>query len=95
LHIFRTNQLIHSKQFNNEIHIKIGGDHGGGSFTMNYQICNTFRLNSKDNTVVFSIFEAKDYRNNLKLALSRFLSQIDKLQVTKWEYVLKYPEKKD
>ena len=55
---------------------------------MNYQICNTIHPNSKDNTVVFSIFEAKDYRSNLKLALSRFMPQIDELQVTKWEYVL-------
>ena len=44
----------------NEIHIKIGGDHGGGSFKMSFQVANVENPNRKDNTVVFSIFEAKD-----------------------------------
>ena len=65
---------------NEEIHVKIGGDHGGGSFKMNYQICNTDKLNSKDNMVVFSLFEAKDYRSNLKIWLSRFRQHMDEIQ---------------
>lgn len=32
---------------NNEIHVKIGGDHGGGSFKLSFQICNTKNPNSK------------------------------------------------
>ncbi len=31
----------------NEIWIKIGGDKGGGSFKMNFQICNVLTPNSK------------------------------------------------
>lgn len=77
--------MIHHKSLKNEVHIKIGGDHGGGSFKMNYQICNTLHPNSKDNTVVFSIFEAKDYRSNLKVGLSRFTNQVDDLQSSVWE----------
>ena len=69
----------------NEIHIKIGGDHGGKSFKMSYQICNTDKPNSKDNTVVFSLFEAKDYRSNLKLALTRFTQQVDALQLMQFQ----------
>ena len=69
---------------NNEIHIKLGGDHGGNSFKSCYQVCNTQNPNSKDNTVVFSIFEAKDYRANLKTGLQRFKSQIDELQAMEW-----------
>ena len=69
----------------NEIRVKIGRDHVGGSFKMNYQVCNTDRPNSKDNTTVFSIFEAKDHCSNLKIALQLFREQIDKLQVMKWE----------
>ena len=68
-----------------EIHIKIGGDHGGGSFKMSYQVANTTNPNSKDNTVVFSVFEAKDYRANLKVGLSRFKQQINELQSMQWE----------
>lgn len=60
--------------------MKIGGDHGGSSFKMSYQVCNTDRPNSKNNTVVFSIFEAKDYTVNMKIGLCRFSAQIDHLQ---------------
>ena len=69
---------------NDEIHVKIVGDHGGGSFKTNYQICNTDKPNSKDNTLVFSLFEAKDYRSNLKIGLSRFRQQIDEIQAMNW-----------
>ena len=68
---------------NGEIHIKIGGDHGGKSFKACFQICNVKNPNNKDNTVVFSLFEAKDYRQNLKVALGIFTEQID-LQKMQW-----------
>ena len=45
-----------------EVHVKIGGDHGGNSFKMCYQIANINNPNRKENTVVFSLFEAKDSR---------------------------------
>lgn len=48
-----------------------------------YQICNTVSPNSKDKTVVFSLFEAKDYRSNLRTGLSMFTTQIDNLQLMK------------
>ena len=68
-----------------EIHVKIGGDHGGKSFKACFQVCNTEHPNSKENTTVFSIFEAKDNRTNLKTGLSFFTDQIDELQNLKWE----------
>ena len=68
-----------------EIHIKIGGDHGGNSFKMSYQVCNVEKPNSVHNTIVFSIFEAKDYRSNLMVALMRFKQQIDQLQSIQWQ----------
>ena len=71
-------------KFTDEIHIKIGGDHGGGSFKMSYQVANVTNPNSKDNTTVFSLFEAKDYRINLKTGLARFSDQINHLQEMKW-----------
>jgi hypothetical protein len=47
---------------------------------MVYQLLNTDKPNSKENTIVFNLFEAKDYRCNLKLTLTRFVNQIDNLQ---------------
>ena len=67
------------------IHINISGDHGGGSFKMSFQVANVENPNRKDNTVVFSIFEAKDYRVNIKLALERFKNQIKELQESTWQ----------
>ena len=81
---FSYNMLVHHNHFNNEIHIKIGGDHGGGSFKMNYQVANVLNPNSVDNTIVFSIFEAKDYRVNIKTCSQRFAEQINYLQQATW-----------
>ena len=50
----------------NAIHIKNGGGDGGGSFKLSYKITNVSHPNSP-NTVVFSIFEAKDYKSNVKI----------------------------
>ena len=68
----------------NEIHIKIGRDQGGGSFKLSCKIANVSHPNSTDNTVVISIFNAKDYRSNLKIGLTRFQEQINALQTIKW-----------
>ena len=79
-----TRQLLYQKFTNSNIHIKIGGDHGGGSFKMSYQICNVARPNRKENSVIFSLFEAKDSRSNLRICLERFKRQVQMLQAVKW-----------
>ena len=71
---------------NEEVHIKIGGDHGGGSFKMSYQLCNQKNPNSQSNTVVFNVFEAKDNKLNLKTALSQYKNSITDIQKTSWRY---------
>ena len=76
--------LVNHPNMNDEIHLKIGADHGGKSFKACYQICNTENPNNKDNTIVFSIFEAKDLRSNVRTGLGSFTSQIDAIQETKW-----------
>ena len=78
----------HSFNKDNEIHVKIGGDHG--SFKLSYQIANVSHPNSNDNTVVFSIFEAEDYRSNIKIGLTRLREQINALQTMKWRWVMQY-----
>ena len=50
--------LIQAANMNNEIRVKIGGDQGGNSLKACYQVCNTTAPNRKDNTVIFSTFEA-------------------------------------
>ena len=52
---------------------------------MCYQIANTRNPNRKENTVVFSIFEAKDNLTNLRLSLSRFKGQVRMLSKVMWE----------
>ena len=56
----------------NEIHLKIGGDHGGGTFKMSFQVGNVEHPNKPSNTIIFSHMEAKDYKSNLVLRLERF-----------------------
>ena len=59
----------HSSVPQDEVRIKIGGDHdGGGSFKMSYQVANINNPNKVANTVT-SIFEAKDSRRNLRICL--------------------------
>ncbi|XP_035700061.1 uncharacterized protein LOC118432548 [Branchiostoma floridae] len=84
----------HGKIPEDEVWVKLGGDHGGESFKMIFQVLNRDHPNSKDNTNVFCIFNAKDSRENLTLALQRYTEEIRDLQVSKWtsdgkEYKLK------
>ena len=83
----KNSNLIHQHPFipNNEVHLKIGGDHGGGSFKMSFQIGNVEHPDKPDNTVIFSIMEAKDLRSNLMLCLERFKLHIDKIHKLEWE----------
>ncbi|CAH1277066.1 ST8SIA1 [Branchiostoma lanceolatum] len=67
-----------------ELWIKILGDHGGGTFKMAFQILNVGNPNSKTNTVVFSLFSAKDTRENLRTATSRFATEIGELRGKQW-----------
>ncbi|XP_065648267.1 uncharacterized protein LOC136077908 [Hydra vulgaris] len=80
----KKNLLQHSNIKNDEIHIKISGDYGGGSFKMCYQIVNVDKPNARRNTNVFSIFEAKEYKPNLIVGLSMFTQQINQLQSLCW-----------
>ena len=77
--------IINYPFIKNEMHIKVGGDHGGGNFKMSFQVANVENPSRKDNTVAFSSFEAKDYRVNIKPALERFKAQIKELQESTWQ----------
>ena len=71
------NKLVqHTFITDDEIQLKIGGDHGGGSFKMSFQVGSVENPNKPENTV-FSITEAKDYKVNLALCLERFEANIE------------------
>ena len=47
------NKLVqHSIITDDEIHLKIGGDHGGSSFKMGFQVGNVENPNKPENTVI-------------------------------------------
>ena len=71
----------------NEIWIKLGGDKGGTSFKMNFQIMNIANPNSVSNTCVFVAYQASDTTFNLHIALDRYSDQIIDLQDSEWKYV--------
>ena len=68
-----------------EIHLKIGGDHGGQSFKMSFQVANVHNPNKPENSVIFSVMEAKDYKSNLQLCLERFRRQIEQFKKVTWQ----------
>ena len=59
-----------------EVWVKIGGDHGGGSFKLSFQLANMEHVNSIRNTHPISCFEAADSITNLHVGLKIFQSQI-------------------
>ena len=67
-----------------EIWVKIGGDKGGNSFKMSFQIVNVKSPNSVSNTCVFTAFQAPDTLTNLHVALDRYKEQLDDLQMSLW-----------
>ena len=73
--------IVNHEFLNNKIHVKIGADHGGWNFKMSLQIVNTANPNSKDNTIISSILEAKDYGINIVVGLQRFTKQVKDLQM--------------
>ena len=67
-----------------EIWIKIGGDKGGSSFKMNFQIVNTQQPNSSKHTCIFAAVEAPDSITNLHVALDRYKDQMKALDGVQW-----------
>ena len=67
-----------------ELWVKLGGDNGGSSFKMNFQIVNVNCPNSINNTCVFTAFQAPDTITNMHVALDRYKDQLTDLQKTKW-----------
>ena len=56
-----------------------GGDKGGGSFKLHFQLVNVTSPNSPQNTCVFSCFEGPDTTTNLHVVMDRFRLDIKAL----------------
>ena len=67
-----------------EVWVKIGGDKGGGTMKLNFQICNVKAPNSTQNTCVFAMFEAPDSATNVHLVLERYNHQVSQLASAQW-----------
>ena len=79
-----TNLLVNTAFIpDDEIFLKIGRYHGGGSFKTSFQVANVEHPNKPENTV-FSVTEAKDNKSNLMLCLERFKTHIAMFEKVKW-----------
>ena len=89
-YIFSTNRLTWHEDIipSDEIWVKLGGDKGGDTMKVSFQIVNVPTPNSAKNTMVFSLFGAMDTRTNLHIALDRYSDEVKTLQVTTWRYYL-------
>ena len=67
-----------------EIWVKIGGDHGGGSFKLMLQIANLHNPNSKFNTCLIQMVECKDSAENLRRLLGPMRDELSSLKSMKW-----------
>ena len=75
----------HNKQKVDEVWVKIGGDHGGGTFKLCFQLANVLQPNSVKNTVPFLVFSAKDTVENLATAFKPYAEQIASFRREKWQ----------
>ena len=67
-----------------QIWIKLGGDKGGSSMKMSFQICNLKAPNSVKNTCIFAAFQAGDTITNLHVALDRYQEQVNTIESLTW-----------
>ena len=70
-----------------EVWLKLGGDKGGGTFKMCFQLLNVASPNAPENTCVFSIFAAPDSYTNLQIALRQYVDEIMDLESRTWRYI--------
>ena len=68
-----------------EVWVKLGGDHGGGTFKLMLQIANLRKPNSKYNTCLLAIAECKDTPDNLRRIIGPYKHQITELETDAME----------
>ena len=74
----------HPEKSHDEVWVKIGGDHGGGSFKLSFQLGNVANPNSVKNTVPFLGFARKDTPGILA-TFQPYADQITSLKCQHWQ----------
>ena len=64
--------------------LKLGGDKGGGTFKMCFQLLNVPSPNASDNTCAFTMFEAPDTYTNLQTGLQRYADVFEEIESKTW-----------
>ena len=84
---YKNENMLTSHEFipDDEIWLKIGGDHGGGSMKLMLQVANVQKPNSKHNTFLICIANAKDTHSNLKKIFEPCLRDIEELKEMTWQ----------
>ena len=67
-----------------QIWLKIGGDHGRGSLKICVQIANVDNPNSSENTRIVAMIETKDTPEVIKEVIENLLYDIDSLKSARW-----------
>ena len=75
----------HTKIPDDEVWVKIGGDHGGGSLKIMLQIANVRKPNSKHNTFLISLANSKDTHVNLDAIIKPYEKEIENLNKMTWK----------
>ena len=69
---------------NNEVWVKIGGDHGQGSMKICVEIANLKKPNARENTYILNMIEAKDTYEVLEEVLLNLNHGIQELKGSTW-----------
>ena len=90
LHYLRQHELANTLTWHNgalpadKVWVKLGGDHGGGSFKLSFQIANTAHPNAAQHTIPFLVFAAPDTVENLTTTFKPYAEQVEQLMAATW-----------
>ena len=68
-----------------EIWVKLGADHGKGSFKVCLAVCNLEKPNAKTNTHLIGMAHVKDTHRNLEIFMADISKKIEKIQDSIWD----------
>ncbi|GFN96998.1 amine oxidase [Plakobranchus ocellatus] len=69
----------------NEVWVKVGGDHGQGSLKFSLAVVNTKNPNSKDNNILIGMANIKDSRENIEIFFEPVRKQLGDVANLVWD----------
>ncbi|XP_041479492.1 uncharacterized protein LOC121427243 isoform X2 [Lytechinus variegatus] len=67
-----------------QVWIKFGGDHGGGSFKLAVEVCNVQNPNASHNTLIVGYYEGPDSVSSLQIMIRPIARQLKQMKKSKW-----------